>query len=828
MLLLVAMMFCSALDATAIRFEMDRSLKNADASFIGEDADDYSGYTVAGAGDVNGDGYDDILIGAYYDEDGGYRAGQTYLVLGSSSGPALDTDLSNADASFIGEEPYDRSGVSIAGAGDVNGDGYDDILIGASFNGDGGKDAGKAYLILGNSTGWTMDLDLSQADASFVGEASGDRAGCSVAGAGDVNSDGYDDFLIGAYSSDDGGKDSGQTYIFFGRSTGWAKDTDLSQADASIIGGWTGANTAFTLAGAGDVNGDDHDDIIIGGLGGRNAQETSIGITYLVLGRTSGWTSGLNLSFADASFLGINNLDFSATSISGAGDVNDDGYDDILIGARERSASGSDSGEAYLFFGKEAGWERNVSLADANASFWGEAANDHAGQSVAGVGDVNNDGYDDILIGASSNGEGASGAGQSYLVLGRSQGWRMNVSLSDVDASLLGEISFDQSGWSVAGAGDVNGDGYYDLLIGAYSNDEGGDYAGQTYLVLGHATPPRIQRDATYGIAYTGDPHTFNVTTSSSHPMTSVSVEFWYGDTGTHSNLSATLASGTTTRGTWLLDITIPSDSNETLHYVVYLADGTFTSSSDVRNVSVWDNDPPELLDDLTPSTATTGDDLRFAVNVSENLQLEEVMVEYWYGDSSIHFNRTLVSAGGDTWARNITAPSDSLDPVHYMLRASDAAGNVASTGARNVTVLDDDAPSIVDGSSSQATTGDPFVFKVHVTDNIGIQCVYANYVIDINMDPIALNMTAEEVSAGGNGTYMASIFIPSSPLPGTPYLGFNVVVLDTSLNKVTTPWTSSTTTPSGSGRTARTPPRRRATRSTSTSKCSTGLAWPR
>jgi hypothetical protein len=132
-------------EAGASVFGMDSGLEDSHASFWGEDADDYSGNWVASAGDVNGDGYDDILIAASNDEDGGGQAGQTYLILGKASGWAMDTDLSNADASFWGEDALDYSGCSVAGAGDVNGDGYDDILIGAYYDDDGGNGAGQTY-----------------------------------------------------------------------------------------------------------------------------------------------------------------------------------------------------------------------------------------------------------------------------------------------------------------------------------------------------------------------------------------------------------------------------------------------------------------------------------------------------------------------------------------------------------------------------------------------------------------------------------------------------------------------------------------------------------
>ena len=154
----------------------DTDLSTVSASFIGGETDEVG---VAGsiAGDVNGDGYDDIVIGALGDDYGGWAAGKVYLILGRSSGWRMDTDLSAVDASFIGEDWGGGAGTSVSIAGDVNGDGYNDILIAAYNNNEGGTEAGQVYLILGKPSGWRMDTDLSAVDASFIGEHAGDKAG---------------------------------------------------------------------------------------------------------------------------------------------------------------------------------------------------------------------------------------------------------------------------------------------------------------------------------------------------------------------------------------------------------------------------------------------------------------------------------------------------------------------------------------------------------------------------------------------------------------------------------------------------------------------------
>ena len=466
------------------------NLSISPSSFIGEDSGDEAGYSISCAGDVNGDGYDDIVIGAchhdYFDGVTTFNSiGKTYLIFGRGPDLSYDTDLSNANASFRGENENDYSGISVSGAGDVNGDGYDDILIGADQRDEGGTDAGQTYLILGRATGWVRNSSLSTADASFIGEDSDDRSGRSVSSAGDVNGDGYDDILIGAYGDEDGGGDgAGQTYLIFGKSSGWSMDTDLSTANASFIGEDAYDRSGIIVSGSGDVNGDGYDDILIGAHTESDGG-TGAGQTYLIFGRESGWAMDRDLSTASASFLGEDAYDYSGYSVSGAGDVNGDGYDDILIGAHEDEEGGTEAGQTYLIFGKSSGWSMDTDLSYADASFWGEDGGDYSGISVSGAGDVNNDGYDDILIGAYRGELGGGYSGQAYLILGKSNGWRMDVNLSESDQSFWGERVGDYCGRCVSTAGDVNGDGYGDIIIGSHKNDEGGADAGQTYLIYG-------------------------------------------------------------------------------------------------------------------------------------------------------------------------------------------------------------------------------------------------------------------------------------------------------------------------------------------------------
>jgi hypothetical protein len=185
-------------------------LAAADARLVGEDIADAAGTSVSGAGDVDGDGHDDLLVGAPYNDEAASFAGAAYLVLGPVTGRL---DLALADATFRGEGDSVCAGFSVSGAGDVDGEGHDDLLIGAYSDDEGGKTAGAAYLVLAPVAG---TLDLSRANATFLGEEREDVAGWSVSGAGDVDGDGLADLLMGAWGNDEGGDRAGAAYLVYG------------------------------------------------------------------------------------------------------------------------------------------------------------------------------------------------------------------------------------------------------------------------------------------------------------------------------------------------------------------------------------------------------------------------------------------------------------------------------------------------------------------------------------------------------------------------------------------------------------------------------------
>ncbi len=377
-------------------------LSTAHARLLGQAAGDEAGISLDGAGDVGGDGFLDLVLGASGESTTGEQSGAAYLVAGPVTG---ELGLASADARLLGEEPGDHLGISVAGAGDVNGDGRADLLLGANQNSSGGHYSGVAYLVLGPVEG---DRELSRADASFAGENSEDHAGISVAGAGDLNGDGFADLLVGARGESANGSGAGAAYLVLGPVEG---QVDLSDAHAKMMGEHPGDGAGQSVAGAGDVNGDGLADLLIGAPRGQS-NGIDAGVAYLVMGPVTGeW----NLSMADTKFAGEASGDSAGYSVAGAGDVNGDGHGDLLVGATDESSGSPSAGVVYLVLGSVLG---QVDLSDADARMYGESAYQYAGCSVAGAGDVDNDGYDDIMIGANSQEPATGEAGTVYLLLG--------------------------------------------------------------------------------------------------------------------------------------------------------------------------------------------------------------------------------------------------------------------------------------------------------------------------------------------------------------------------------------------------------------------------
>ena len=391
--------------------EVDPLYSTAETELPGPTVSTEFGYSVAGASDVDGDGYPDLIVGLPgWDPLGGamfYRGGPGGYDPGSV-------------VTLLGSDPYDGLGSSVAALGDLDGDGYGDVGVGSTGGVSGWS---TATVFRGSSSGPFFDAGVSLGTREAVAEWSASN----LAGGGDLDGDGLPEVLLGTRGVDDG---AGAVEVFFGLPEG-------PTPDLTLHGGAAGDFFGRSMAAAGDVNGDGHGDVIVGAYGADDER----GAAYVYTGSTDGLDASRRSSFP----VRVGEVWFGFT-VAGAGDTNGDGFDDVALGTPYGYDGG---GEVEVHLGAAAGPE------DGAAAFWrGAESGDAFGFAVAGVGDVDRDGFDDLLV-------GDPGSGAAYLFAGG----QLGLATEPATSLVLGDAD-NSHGYAVAAAGDVDGDGYADAVVG--------------------------------------------------------------------------------------------------------------------------------------------------------------------------------------------------------------------------------------------------------------------------------------------------------------------------------------------------------------------------
>jgi len=499
----------------------------------GATVEEYAGGSVGGAGDVNADGFSDLLVAACdADPAGRTDAGRVYLIYGGSSGIGSGgvMDLSEYPGHVVringraANDVLGHYGTGVSGVGDFNGDGYDDFMLGATQQ-DNDSANGRAYLVLGceGELGTGVRFNLNTLDGTngvrMEGIQTKSCCGSTVCGCGCSNEDLLPELIIGAKWTDVSGKNNcGESYMVFGT---WPLPGSGGVFQLSSIGESTGVRIAGIndgdhvgqcVSGVGDVNGDGYTDFLITAPKGDPQGRTDAGESYLIYGSGSGIGSGgsFNLSSLDGSNGTRIDCGYSGDSYDGtyiglfcseAGDVNGDGYGDLLIGAEYADSQGlTDAGEAYLVYGSASGIGsggvldlRYLNHAN-RVRLEGERALDCSMRSLSGVGDINGDGFADFVLGNPQYDSPSPCPGRAYLVYGAesigSAGILRVEDINGVNGVLIdGNNDHDGLGQSVSGCGDVNGDGLDDFILGASAADPNGkNAAGEAYLVLGQSS----------------------------------------------------------------------------------------------------------------------------------------------------------------------------------------------------------------------------------------------------------------------------------------------------------------------------------------------------
>ncbi|MCD4657552.1 MAG: choice-of-anchor D domain-containing protein, partial [Planctomycetes bacterium] len=461
-------------------------------------------FTIKGTGiakepkfDFNGDGINDVIIGAGGVDDYGDCSGCVYIFFGKKDAMPI-IKASDAEVKILGAKEGDLFGRIVSSAGDFNGDGFDDVII---WDEQSAALAGCVYIFFGKSNPPSVIMGTS-ADVTIYGQKvinhDWDYFGHDVSSAGDFNGDGFGDIIASAYLDSEGGCSSGCAHIFFGKADIPSK-IQASNADVKIMGEEVYEHFAISVSNAGDFNNDGFDDVIISA--DRDNKREHLGAACIFFGRRNP-PPKITKSQADVKLIGETGTDFFGYNVSNAGDFNNDGFDDVIVSAKFDNTGGKRSGSAYIFFGRLYP-SSIISTANANVKLVGESEGENFSRTMACAGDFNHDGFDEVIVGALSIFEGIY-TFKTYIFLGFSTPNRIIKDAANADIILNSADHQLFFGRNIAGAGDFNLDGFEDLIVSATGGSDNGFMSGNAYIFFGKNNLASVIKPTNADIKFNG------------------------------------------------------------------------------------------------------------------------------------------------------------------------------------------------------------------------------------------------------------------------------------------------------------------------------------